>query len=767
MKLKLLCLSFFLISMSGLNAQWSQEQEITLPIEQGEENDPFARSVQSISIENDRVVIGAFRSEIVYIYKRNATGNWHQESKLEASDGTNFDFFGYSVSISGDRILVGAQSSDTKGLNSGAAYVYEQNENGDWLETDKLTASDGRPAHFFGASGAINENIAVVSAIQGPRRGDVYVYEKDINGEWIEKDKLQPSGRSGSDELGGALSISGNSIIIGAKGDTEKGENSGKAYIFNKDENGEWFQEAELSPDDLESGYRFGKSVSISGNKAVVASLGAELEDVAYIYTRNNNGIWQQETKLTPSNISSVSFFNSSSISIRENKIIMAATVDSGELGKLNSAFVYIQDENGIWTQESQLADYAGNNTENGNDSRVGIDGDKAVVVSRYDGLVNFFKRNTATIPIDIQTIITSPSCQDSENGIIQIDVTGGKEPYRYELLDENLNVIIAAQVDSIFENLDHGTYIVKVIDDLLQESLTNEIILVEPEELQLTFSKADISCFGANDGNIEVDISGGSAPYQYRINSDNLTSNNMFTNLSPATYMISVVDSNGCQKTINVIISEPEILAIDTSKSDVTCRGLNDGTFTVNVSGGVAPYQFSLDDANYVTNNNFDDLTPATYDIYVKDAMGYIQTAQVVILEPNSPDFDNDGLGDSCDDDIDGDGIENAIDICSETPLGSTVEADGCLKTPNKDSSVILFPNPIENGGITIALSTPYSGNAQLLLFSNIGTLLTSLTVEVVNGNLVFNLDGWASGIYSIRIETTEESYNQRIIKK
>ncbi|GAB5473573.1 MAG: hypothetical protein Mars2KO_16720 [Maribacter sp.] len=753
--------------MSGLNAQWSQEQEITLPIEQGEENDPFARSVQSISIENDRVVIGAFRSEIVYIYKRNATGNWHQESKLEASDGTNFDFFGYSVSISGDRILVGAQSSDTKGLNSGAAYVYEQNENGDWLETDKLTASDGRPAHFFGASGAINENIAVVSAIQGPRRGDVYVYEKDINGEWIEKDKLQPSGRSGSDELGGALSISGNSIIIGAKGDTEKGENSGKAYIFNKDENGEWFQEAELSPDDLESGYRFGKSVSISGNKAVVASLGAELEDVAYIYTRNNNGIWQQETKLTPSNISSVSFFNSSSISIRENKIIMAATVDSGELGKLNSAFVYIQDENGIWTQESQLADYAGNNTENGNDSRVGIDGDKAVVVSRYDGLVNFFKRNTATIPIDIQTIITSPSCQDSENGIIQIDVTGGKEPYRYELLDENLNVIIAAQVDSIFENLDHGTYIVKVIDDLLQESLTNEIILVEPEELQLTFSKADISCFGANDGNIEVDISGGSAPYQYRINSDNLTSNNMFTNLSPATYMISVVDSNGCQKTINVIISEPEILAIDTSKSDVTCRGLNDGTFTVNVSGGVAPYQFSLDDANYVTNNNFDDLTPATYDIYVKDAMGYIQTAQVVILEPNSPDFDNDGLGDSCDDDIDGDGIENAIDICSETPLGSTVEADGCLKTPNKDSSVILFPNPIENGGITIALSTPYSGNAQLLLFSNIGTLLTSLTVEVVNGNLVFNLDGWASGIYSIRIETTEESYNQRIIKK
>lgn len=767
MKLKLLCLSFFLISMSGLNAQWSQEQEITLPIEQGEENDPFARSVQSISIENDRVVIGAFRSEIVYIYKRNATGNWHQESKLEASDGTNFDFFGYSVSISGDRILVGAQSSDTKGLNSGAAYVYEQNENGDWLETDKLTASDGRPAHFFGASGAINENIAVVSAIQGPRRGDVYVYEKDINGEWIEKDKLQPSGRSGSDELGGALSISGNSIIIGAKGDTEKGENSGKAYIFNKDENGEWFQEAELSPDDLESGYRFGKSVSISGNKAVVASLGAELEDVAYVYTRNNNGIWQQETKLTPSNISSVSFFNSSSISIRENKIIMAATVDSGELGKLNSAFVYIQDENGIWTQESQLADYAGNNTENGNDSRVGIDGDKAVVVSRYDGLVNFFKRNTATIPIDIQTIITSPSCQDSENGIIQIDVTGGKEPYRYELLDENLNVIIAAQVDSIFENLDHGTYIVKVIDDLLQESLTNEIILVEPEELQLTFSKADISCFGANDGNIEVDISGGSAPYQYRINSDNLTSNNMFTNLSPATYMISVVDSNGCQKTINVIISEPEILAIDTSKSDVTCRGLNDGTFTVNVSGGVAPYQFSLDDANYVTNNNFDDLTPATYDIYVKDAMGCIQTAQVVILEPNSPDFDNDGLGDSCDDDIDGDGIENAIDICSETPLGSTVEADGCLKTPNKDSSVILFPNPIENGGITIALSTPYSGNAQLLLFSNIGTLLTSLTVEVVNGNLVFNLDGWASGIYSIRIETTEESYNQRIIKK
>lgn len=418
MKLKLLCLSIFLIFVSGLNAQWLHEQEITLPIEPGEENDLFPRAIKTVSIDKNRALIGAFRSETVYLYKRDATDNWLQESKLEASDGTNFDFFGHAVSISSDKILVGAMTSDAKGLNSGAAYIYEQNENGEWLEKAKLTASDGREAHFFGASGAISGDIAVVSAIQGSRSGDVYVYERNINGDWIEQDKLQPSGRRGSDELGSSVSMNGNSIIIGAPGDNGKGDESGTAYIFTQDENGEWFQEAKLTPEDIDSEYQFGRSVSISGDKAVVASFGVERTDVAYVYTRDSNGVWQQEDKLIPSDVLTNNFFNNSSVCISGDRIVMAASIDNGPSGSLSSAFVYIRDNNGLWSEESKLTE------TDGYAHSVSLYGDEAIVASKFGGMVSFFTSTTAAIqlePEDILILITSPSCPGSENGSITI----------------------------------------------------------------------------------------------------------------------------------------------------------------------------------------------------------------------------------------------------------------------------------------------------------------------------------------------------------
>ncbi|WP_289062661.1 FG-GAP-like repeat-containing protein [uncultured Zobellia sp.] len=349
--------------------------------------------------------------------------------------------------------------------------------------------------------------------------------------------------------------------------------------------------------------------------------------------------------------------------------------------------------------------------------------------------------------------LINSISCPGANDAEIQVEATGGSEPYQYELLDESYNVLTPTQANNIFENLAPGNYMLKVIDDTPQESFSNLITILEPEELHTTFSKVDVSCFGANDGSIEVNADGGSAPYQYSINSGNLTSNNIFSNLSAATYTITVVDSNGCQKTISAIISEPEILVIETNKSDITCKGLNDGNIVANASGGVVPYQFSVDGTNYATNNNFSDLIPQTYNVSVKDAMGCLQTVQIIISEPNSPDFDNDGLGDSCDDDIDGDGISNENDQCSETPLGSSVDTDGCLvfSLPNDNFTIqttgASCPNS-SNGRIDISAILPYAYTASLT-----GSLLNE---SKSFGDFV-NFENLVEGTYDICITITE----------
>ncbi|WP_209404740.1 FG-GAP-like repeat-containing protein [Pseudozobellia sp. WGM2] len=292
-------------------------------------------------------------------------------------------------------------------------------------------------------------------------------------------------------------------------------------------------------------------------------------------------------------------------------------------------------------------------------------------------------------------------------------------------------------------------------------------------EPIQVSSTLTSISCSGMTDAIIELTAEGGLAPYTYQL----LDSNNaiirsqqetMFNNLPAGIFITKVVDTNSQEAFGDTItIVEPEFLALEIIKTDVSCKGSNDGQVQLTATGGTAPYEFSIDGSTYVTNNSFSSLIPSTIEVFVRDANGCTQLSSITIAEPDTPDFDNDGLGDSCDPDIDGDGIDNDDDICSETPAESSVGTDGCIPEPDVDSNVLVYPNPIDIGNITIQIPESYTGNAQLFLFSNIGSLASSQSLEVANGIIEFNMDGWASGVYSIKVETPENSYNQRIIKK
>lgn len=269
----------------------------------------------------------------VYVFERNQGGAWVEIQKLVPSDRTAGDQFGFSVAIEGDQIVVGAPEEDHNESGNqfldgaGAVYVFERNPAGVWVEIDKLVAWDRDAQDFFGYSVGISNNRILSGAeredhdasggVYQPSAGSVYVFEKDINGVWQSSQKLVASDRNTSDFFGSAVAICDSQIVIGAyrEDEDENGLNSigsaGACYIFELGSSGSWGQTAKLVAPDRGSSDFFGFSVAIDTNR-VVAGAYAEDHDSAfgnqassagsaYVFFKNSSGLWNFEQKLTAS----------------------------------------------------------------------------------------------------------------------------------------------------------------------------------------------------------------------------------------------------------------------------------------------------------------------------------------------------------------------------------------------------------------------------------------------------------------------------------
>ena len=257
----------------------------------GAEEDFFGQSV-SISGDGLTAIVGAQGADsyigAAFIYKYNS-GVW-SETKITAEDeGAQNDNFGYSVSISGDGLtaIVGAQNDDSF---RGSAYIYNY-INGAWIRFQpKLTAFERTPT-LFGYSVSISNDglTAIIGAyVEGSYRGAAYIYKYN-SGVWTET-KITASDGAASDYYGYSVSISGDGLtaIVGAFADNS-------AYIY-KYNSGVW-TETKITAGNNSFGY----SVSISGD-GLTAIVGALSENSAYIYKYINGG-WTQQTFNITSNI--------------------------------------------------------------------------------------------------------------------------------------------------------------------------------------------------------------------------------------------------------------------------------------------------------------------------------------------------------------------------------------------------------------------------------------------------------------------------------
>jgi hypothetical protein len=173
----------------------------------------------------------------VHIFERDESGAWVEVARLTASDGDYPDGLSReAVAISGTTVIAGAAQESDAGYLAGAAYVFERDGSGAWEEVAKLTASDAEPGDWFGTSVAIFGDLIVVGAeLEGPggaSPGAAYLFERQADGNWLEVAKLQPSDGADLDSFGYSVAAGPATAIVGADDDDDAGLNSGSAYVF-------------------------------------------------------------------------------------------------------------------------------------------------------------------------------------------------------------------------------------------------------------------------------------------------------------------------------------------------------------------------------------------------------------------------------------------------------------------------------------------------------------------------------------------------------
>jgi hypothetical protein len=320
---------------------------------------------KTVSISGDYAIVGApddddangIRQGSGALYKRDInSGIWEPYGpKLFNPDASVSDYFGYSVSISGDYIIIGAPFDDeATGSNQGSASIFKRNTvNGNWVPDGvKLLDPLAQSNDQFGSSVCISGEYAIIGAHRDDGtytdQGSACIFKRNLSGIWEFEAKLIDSDYASGDYFGYSVSISGEYAIVGTPYDDASYPNQGSASIFRRNAYGVWEQQGSKlllsSPGEWD---KFGYSVSISGDNAIIGTPGRDLsvadEGAAFIYRRNpSNGIWQLRNTLSDQEAAISDGFGTN-VNISGNYAIVAAESDDvGPQMDQGSAIIFV-----------------------------------------------------------------------------------------------------------------------------------------------------------------------------------------------------------------------------------------------------------------------------------------------------------------------------------------------------------------------------------------------------------------------------------------
>ena len=321
-----------------------------------------------------------------------------QAAKLTASDGTANAYFGNSVAVDGDTMVVGAYKDVNDGVASGSVYVFTR-QSGVWSEVAKLTASDGAAGDNFGESVAVDGDTVVVGARydddKGSKSGSAYVFMKPATG-WTTTStaaKLTASDGAVDGLFGMSVVVDGDTVLVGSPGDVGY---SGSAYVFTKPAAG-WTTTssfaAKLTASDGGSWDFFGVSVAMDGDTVVAGALWDDANSIhdsgsAYVFTKPATG-WtttNAAAKLTASDGVALAEFGRS-VAVDGDTVVVGASRDNDNGERSGSAYLFTEPDTG-WTTTSSFAAKLTASDGDADDwfgLSVALDGDTVVVSAHVD----------------------------------------------------------------------------------------------------------------------------------------------------------------------------------------------------------------------------------------------------------------------------------------------------------------------------------------------------------------------------------------------
>ena len=241
---------------------------------------------------------------------------------------------------------------------------------------------------------------------------------------------------------------------------------------------------------------------------------------------------------------------------------------------------------------------------------------------------VTLLENTPLTISLLSQTNIL---CNGAATGALSVSATGGSAPYTYALDGVNFVPLPA------FGGLTAGTYTVTVRDDSACTRTLNVQLTQPPALGYAVSSQQNVDCFGNNSGAFSIAGTGGVGGYTFAFGGGSFGTVNSWDSLPAGSYPIQVQDSNGCLFSAPVTITEPSPLhpaLLDLLMVD--CFGNSSGSFTVDGSGGTAPYSFALNGNPFQPSGTFDSLPAGSYTLTVRDDSSCLADTVLTLTEPS-----------------------------------------------------------------------------------------------------------------------------------
>lgn len=391
----------------------------------------------SVALHGDTAFVGAPKNFTsgsqpgeVHVFGR--TGNqWTLETTLAAPNASGADGFGNAVAVHGDLALVGAPA---EAAGAGAVYAFART-GGAWTFTERLEAPVPEAADRFGWSVALEGRRALVGAFRdeaaAPQTGAVHVFERPA-GLWSFQSTLRAEDEQANDYFARSVALSGDTALVGAYRDGDRGGNAGAAYVFVRALDGTWSQQQKLTATDGAPTTFFGRHVALSHDTAVIAAFGdANFSGAAYVFTRAG-ATWTQQQKLTDPSAPAAAKFGTS-VAISRDRLVVGADLDSVSTG-LQGAAVVFGYADGAWTEVRRIRPPA--STGNGVlGQAAAMSGDDVLLGAPGDGLGG---SNSGTAYVSNSAVRASGSLPAAATvGLAYsgaLSATGGSRPHAWRV---------------------------------------------------------------------------------------------------------------------------------------------------------------------------------------------------------------------------------------------------------------------------------------------------------------------------------------------